>query len=265
MATVAFVVGGALVTTENNPPAASTEKTTCLGGPATTATTLTVGAAAVAQNDPVGAPEQVTNVVFETTVPPSMVATTESPAVEVKEKGAANVKDATPEAFVVAIPVLPASGPAVILKVTTVPATGIPFDKTTAVLVMVEPAAPQMIEEVTGESAMVGTLEDAEHALTIVSLPLIVTDPFLARARPVSVPPSRGMLVNARILPAKWLPVCMVAELPTCQNTLQGDAPPPKATVAPVAVVSVLPIWKIQTSLELPVSVRVPLSVAAEE
>jgi len=124
---------------------------------------LTVGAAAVAQNDPVGEPEQVTNVVLETTVPPFMVATTVSPAVDVKEKGAANVKDATPAALVVAVPVLPASGPAVILKVTTVPATGSLFDKTTAVLVMVEPAAPHMIEEVAGESTMVGTLEETEQ------------------------------------------------------------------------------------------------------
>jgi hypothetical protein len=73
------------------------------------------------------------------------------------------------------------------------------------------------------------------------------------------------MAVNAIITPAKLLPVCMVAEEPTCQNTLQGDAPPANATVAPVAVVRVLPIWKIHTSVELPVSVRVPFSSAADE
>lgn len=57
----------------------------------------------------------------------------------------------------------------------------------------------------------------------------------------------------------------MVAEVPTCQNTLQGDAPPAKTTLAPVAVVRVLPIWKIHTSVVLPVNVSVPLSSAAVE
>jgi hypothetical protein len=54
----------------------------------------------------------------------------------------------------------------------------------------------------------------------------------------------------------------MVAEEPTFQNTLQDDAPPVKATVAPVAVVRVLPILKIHTSVELPFSVRVPVRSA---
>ena len=73
------------------------------------------------------------------------------------------------------------------------------------------------------------------------------------------------MLVNAIIVPTKLLPVCMVAVVPTCQNTLQGNAPPARATVAPVAVVRVVPIWKIHTSVELPVSVRLPFSSAADE
>ena len=106
---------------------------------------------------------------------------------------------------------------------------------------------------------------DAEHPLIMVSWPLMVTLPFRANARPARVPPFSVILVNAIIFPAKVLPTCMVAEEPTCQNTLQGDAPPAKATVAPVAVVSVLPIWKIQTSVALPVSVRVPFSCAADE
>jgi len=226
---------------------------------------LTVGDGAVEQNAPEVEPEHVANVVLETTDPPFTVATIESPADAVSEKGAAKVNVAVPEASVVAVPVLPASGPEVILKVTRVPAMGSPFDKTTAVLVMVEPAAPHTIEEVTGESTTDGTLEDPEHPLTIVSLLLMVTDPFLARARPVRVPPFSVMLVNAMMVPAKLLPVCMVAEVPTCQKTLQGEAPPAKATVAPVAVVRVLPIWKIHTSVELPVNVRVPFSRAAVE
>jgi hypothetical protein len=153
----------------------------------------------------------------------------------------------------------------VIVKVTLVPARGSPFDKTTAVLVMEELLEPQMIEEFTGESTMDGTMDDPEHPLIMVSLPLIVTAPFLASARPVRVPPLSVMLANAIIFPAKLLPVCMVAEVPTCQNTLQGNAPPAKATMAPVAVVRVRPIWKIHTSVELPVSVRVPFSSASDE
>jgi hypothetical protein len=225
-----------------------------------------VGEGAVEQNAPEVEPEQVAKVVLETTDPPFTVATMESPADEVSEKGAAKVNDAVPVASVVAVPVLPASGPEVILNVTTVPATGTPLDKTTAVLVMVEPAAPHMIEEVTGERTMDGgTLEDPEHPLMMVSLLLMVTEPFLAKARPVRVPPFKVMLVKAIIFPAKLLPVCIVAEVPTCQNTLQGEAPPVKTTLAPVAVVSVLPIWKIQTSVELPDSVKVPFSRAAVE
>ena len=166
-----------------------------------------MGEGAVEQNAPEVEPEQVAKVVLETTDPPFTVATMESPADDVNEKGAAKVNVAVPEASVVAVPVLPTSGPAVIVKVTRVPATGSPFDKTTAVLVMVEPAAPQMIEEVAGERTMDGTLVDPEHPLTMVSLPLMVTEPFLARARPVRVPPLRVMLANAIIFPAKLLPV----------------------------------------------------------
>jgi hypothetical protein len=57
----------------------------------------------------------------------------------------------------------------------------------------------------------------------------------------------------------------MVAEEPTCQNTWQGDAPPVKATVAPVAVVRVLPIWKIHKSLTLPVPTSVSLPVSSAD
>ena len=119
---------------------------------------MTVGVGAVEQNAPEVEPEHVAKVVFETTFPPFIVATTVSPAEEVNEKGAANVKVAVPEASVVAVPVRPESGPEVILKVTRALASGSPFDNTTAVLVMEEPAAPQMIEEVAGERTTDGTV-----------------------------------------------------------------------------------------------------------
>ena len=200
---------------------------------------------------------------FERIVPPFTLATMESPAEAVNE-GALIMKVAVPDPSVIAVPLWPASGP-VTVKVTVVPTTGSPFAKTTAVLVMEELAEPHIIAEFTGESTTVGELDDPEHPPIMVSLPLIVTVPFLARARPVRVPPFSVMLASAMIFPAKLVPVWMVAEEPTCQNTLQGDAPPAKTTLAPVAVVKVLPIWNIHTSVELPVSVKVPFSCAAVE
>jgi len=179
--------------------------------------------------------------VLETTDSPFTLATMASSADDVIENGPANVNVAVPEASVVAVPV-PTSGPEVIVKVTRIPASGSPFVKTTAVLVMVEPGAPQMIEEIAGESTMVDALEYPEHPLMMVSLPLMVTEPDLASARPVRVPPLSVMLVPAIIVPAKLVPTCMVAEEPTFQKTLQGDAPPAKTTFAAVAVVRVLPI-----------------------
>ncbi len=48
------------------------------------------------------------------------------------------------------------------------------------------------------------------------------------------------------------------AELPICQNTLQACAPPVNATLEPLAVVSVLAIWKMKTPF--PFSVSVPVN-----
>jgi hypothetical protein len=107
-------------------------------------------------------------VVFEITVPPFTVATTLSPAEEVKE-GAVILNVAVPVASVTAVPLFPESGP-VTVNVIVAPATGTPFDRTTAVLVMDEPAAPQMIAEFTGETTMVGGVTvPEEHPLTMVS------------------------------------------------------------------------------------------------
>jgi hypothetical protein len=69
------------------------------------------------------------------------------------------------------------------------------------------------------------------------------------------------MLVLAMMVPTKVVVVPRVAELLTCQKTLQGWAPLVKRTVAPGAVTSVLPIWK--TNTPLPLSVSVPVSVGA--
>lgn len=49
--------------------------------------------------------------------------------------------------------------------------------------------------------------------------------------------------VNARMFPAKRVPVPIVAELPTCQKTLHGSPPLMSTTEERDAVVRVLPIW----------------------
>ncbi len=75
------------------------------------------------------------------------------------------------------------------------------------------------------------------------------------------------MLSSARIFPANAVPVPSVAELPTCQNTLQSEPPLITFTVELLAVVSVLPIWKTNTALGSPAasSVTVPVSCADVE
>jgi len=93
-----------------------------------------------------------------------------------------------------------------------------------------------------------------------------VVAPLRANARPETVVPVFSvMLVNARMFPTKRVPVPSVAELPTCQYTLQGEAPLISSTEALLAVVSVLPIWNTNTALASPLASRVsgPVSCAA--
>jgi len=199
-------------------------------------------------------------VLFELTVP--IEATTKSWFDDVKEDGV-NVNVAIPEAFVKTVPP-PESAPETV-KVTATPApTGAPPEVTSAVLVMEEPE-PHTIEEVAGESTMAVPVEDPpEHPLTMVSNWLIETRPFLASARPFRMPPLSVMLVNAIIVPTKGPFVVMNAEEPTCQKTLQGDAPL-KTTLEPTWAVRALGTWKIHVSVEEPISVRVPVSSSADE
>jgi hypothetical protein len=95
-----------------------------------------------------------------------------------------------------------------------------------------------------------------------------VTAPFRAKALPVTLAPVfRVMLVSATMFPARVVPVPRVAELPTCQNTPQLDALLMRRTDEALAVVSVLPILKMKTALELPCasSVSVPVNWAEVE
>jgi hypothetical protein len=75
----------------------------------------------------------------------------------------------------------------------------------------------------------------------------------------------RVMLVLTSRVPTKVVSVPSVAELPTCQYTPQGP-PLIRATLEPVAVVSVLPTLKMKTAFGSPPpsSVSVPVSCADE-
>ena len=79
--------------------------------------------------------------------------------------------------------------------------------------------------------------------LEVILLLSRVTAPLRASALPSRLAPVvSAMLVSARMLPTKEVEVPTVAELPTCQNTLQGLAPLTRRTEAPLEVVSLLPI-----------------------
>ena len=75
---------------------------------------------------------------------------------------------------------------------------------------------------VAGTGFAVGVGVAAAHTLAETVLVSIVTAPFRARALPDTLAPVfRVMLVSARIFPTNVVVVPSVAELPTCQNTLQ--------------------------------------------
>jgi len=95
-----------------------------------------------------------------------------------------------------------------------------------------------------------------------------VTAPVRANALPIMLTPVfTVILVSARIFPLNEVVVPSVAELPTCQNTLQGEALLIRTTDDADAVVSVLPILKIQTALGSPwaLSVSAPVNPTEDE
>jgi hypothetical protein len=70
------------------------------------------------------------------------------------------------------------------------------------------------------------------------------------------------MEVKARMFPTKTEPVPpRVAELPTCQKTLQAWAPLIRLIVLPEAVMSVESVWKMKTDVGSPA----PSSVSGPE
>lgn len=86
--------------------------------------------------------------------------------------------------------------------------------------------------------------------VTVTVLVSKVTAPLLANNWPFITAPVVAVIdVNAKMLPWKVDPVPSVAELPTCQKTLQDFAPLIRTTLLLDAVISVEPIWKMKTAL----------------
>src|SRR5437667_167922 len=102
----------------------------------------------------------------------------------------------------------------------------------------------------------------------LISLESRVTAAVRANSRPSTVAPVVTVMeAKARMFPLNTEPVPKVAELPTCQKTLAALAPPLKITWRPDVVVSVEPIWKMNTAFASPwaSSGRSPEEIASEE
>jgi hypothetical protein len=96
----------------------------------------------------------------------------------------------------------------------------------------------------------------------------MVTAPLRARTLPATVVSvSRLMLVNARIFPTNVVLVPKVAELPTCQKSLQTCPPLMSRIDELLPVMSVLATLNIQTASVLPApsSVSAPVRAADDE
>lgn len=102
------------------------------------------------------------------------------------------------------------------------------------------------------------------HSGRVMVLLSKLTCPLRASTRPDTVVPVCTEIdVNAMIVPTKVVLVPSVAELPTCQNTLHGEAPLMRATVLFEAVINVDPAWKMNTAFGSPCASRVTVPVNA--
>jgi hypothetical protein len=80
-----------------------------------------------------------------------------------------------------------------------------------------------------------------------------LTAPFRASALPSRLTPVVIVIdASARMFPLNAEFVPRVAELPTCQKTLQAVAPLARITWLPLPVVSVDDIWKMNTAAGCP-------------
>jgi hypothetical protein len=126
-----------------------------------------------------------------------------------------------------------------------------------AVAVEPPPVVATLVPALVADVAVVVVpLELVLLAQAVMLVPAVATMP-IARARP-----RKSALLNETSDPARMLPknddeVPIVALVPSCQKTLQGDAPPIMA-IEDVAVERALPIWKTHTPSAGPSSVSVP-------
>jgi hypothetical protein len=126
----------------------------------------------------------------------------------------------------------------------------------------VPPVELATVVAVTATAVVVDVAVDVVHEGGEIESASRVTAPLRARTAPDTVTPDVTVMeLNARMVPVKPESVPSVAELPTCQYTLQACAPFVRLTWLAVAVVSDEPAWKMKTALgsPCPSSVRVPV------
>ena len=152
--------------------------------------------------------------------------------------------------MVVAVPV----GLAVVVAVPVGLAVVVAVPVGAAVVVAV-PVGLALVGDADGLLPVLG----GQAAGTLMVSSLRVTSPFRASARPSMVTaPGIVIEVRARMVPWKGVPVLSVAELPTCQKTLQAWAPLVRTTELPVgSVMSAEGTWKTQTASASPPAFRV--------
>ncbi|KJF15617.1 hypothetical protein AXFE_35410 [Acidithrix ferrooxidans] len=113
---------------------------------------------------------------------------------------------------------------------------------TVAGVVVVLAATVEVVLEVVVLEVVVA-VGAVEQVGIVIELDSRVTAPVWAKMRPLTVAPVfRVTEVSANMVPAKFVVVPRVAELPTCQKTLHACAPFSNTTVLDEAVVRVEPL-----------------------
>ena len=149
---------------------------------------------------------------------------------------------------------------------------GLPLSKKVTLPVGVPPAgAVTVAVKVTGWPATEGLVDDemvvpvvagVVHVARVIVSVSRVTEPLRASARPSRVTPVVIVMdARARMVPRKVELVPSVAELPTCQKTLQADPPLMMSTRLADAVISVEAALKTKTAFGSPSASRVSLPV----
>ncbi len=113
---------------------------------------------------------------------------------------------------------------------------------TVAGVVVVLAATVEVVLEVVVLEVVV-VVGAVEQVGIVIELDSRVTPPVWAKMRPLTVAPVfRVTEVSANMVPAKFVVVPRVAELPTCQKTLHACAPFSNTTLLDEAVVRVEPL-----------------------